>query len=199
MGVKMSIKISRGVWLDTAVLTLEISWLKRVVLSEIIHLTGNDLGCIAGNKHFADKFMTPVQSISRSINELEKEGYIEIDNSKTIRNVGRVINLKLEIVEHQKTQKQKDKYTRSFEEWFSTCWDSHREYILQFRDGYGSKQGAKTVLWKTTQEILKIRDTEEKYVLDALEEFIYSKRKKIQTQYLENSINSTDLLDWAGL
>lgn len=66
---------------------------QKFILAEIHQLSMLDKGCIATNKHFSDLIGIKVQGVSNAINDLQKKGYINIDNSNTVRNNGRVITI----------------------------------------------------------------------------------------------------------
>jgi len=66
---------------------------QKFILAEIEQLSELEKGCIASNKHFSELVGIKVQGVSNAINDLEKKGYINIDNSKTVRNYGRVITI----------------------------------------------------------------------------------------------------------
>jgi len=66
---------------------------QKFILAEIEQLCSLELGCFAKNKHFSELIGVKVAGVSNAINDLEKKGYIAIDNSKTIRNNGRIITI----------------------------------------------------------------------------------------------------------
>ena len=66
---------------------------QKFILAEIEQLSELEKGCIASNKHFSELIGIKVQGVSNAINDLAKKGYISIDNSKTIRNYGRIITI----------------------------------------------------------------------------------------------------------
>lgn len=66
---------------------------QKFILAEIEQLCSLEKGCIASNRHFAELIGIKVQGVSNAINDLAKKGYINIDNSKTIRNYGRIITI----------------------------------------------------------------------------------------------------------
>ena len=66
---------------------------QKFILSEIKQLSTLEHGCIASNRHFAELVGIKVQGVSNAINDLAKKEYIVIDNSKTVRNYGRVITI----------------------------------------------------------------------------------------------------------
>ena len=57
---------------------------QKIILAKIMNLD-NDKGCFATNKYFADLLSTTINSVSKTINQLAKDGLIEItlvDNTK---------------------------------------------------------------------------------------------------------------------
>jgi len=70
-----------------------LSFSQKFILAEIHQLVSLDRGCIASNRHFAELIGLSKQAVSNAINDLEKKGYIVIDNRRTKRNVGRRIYL----------------------------------------------------------------------------------------------------------
>ena len=83
----------KGIWISTDLIDENISWIKKALLSEISQLEILDKGCIASNTHFSAKFNITSQGVSKALNELSKDGYIEIDNAQTKRNFGRKITI----------------------------------------------------------------------------------------------------------
>lgn len=83
----------KGIWIPVELINIDISWTKRILLAEITQLEMLDKGCIASNSHFAQKLKLSNQAVSKALNELNKDGYIEIDNAQTKRNFGRVITI----------------------------------------------------------------------------------------------------------
>ena len=66
---------------------------QKFILAEIEQLSQLDKGCIASNKHFSELVGIKMAGVSNAINDLHKKGYINIDNSNTKRNYGRVITI----------------------------------------------------------------------------------------------------------
>lgn len=66
---------------------------QKFILAEIVQLSSLKAGCFAQNIHFSELIGVTKQAVSNAINELEKKGYIHIDNSKTRRNYGRIITV----------------------------------------------------------------------------------------------------------
>ena len=66
---------------------------QKFILAEIQQLNSLERGCIATNKHFSELTGISKSGVSNAIKDLEKKGYIYIDNSKTKRNYGRVIGI----------------------------------------------------------------------------------------------------------
>jgi biotin operon repressor len=83
----------KGIWIPIELIEMDISWTKRILLAEISQLEMLDKGCIASNAHFSEKLKLSKQAISKALNELNKDGYIEIDNAQTKRNFGRKITI----------------------------------------------------------------------------------------------------------
>ena len=62
----------------------ELTYGQKIILAKIMNLD-NDKGCFATNKYFADLLSTTINSVSKTINQLAKDGLIEItlvDNTK---------------------------------------------------------------------------------------------------------------------
>jgi len=85
--------IFKGVWIPTELIEIDISWTKRILIAEISQLEMYDKGCVASNGHFAQKLKLTKQAVSKALNELEKDGFITIDNAQTKRNFGRKITI----------------------------------------------------------------------------------------------------------
>lgn len=66
---------------------------QKFILAEIEQLSQLDRGCIASNQHFSDLIGIARESASRSINDLEKKGYINIEIVPGTRNHVRSISL----------------------------------------------------------------------------------------------------------
>jgi Mn-dependent DtxR family transcriptional regulator len=66
---------------------------QKFIFAEIHQLSMLDKGCIATNRHFSELIGISVQGVSNAISDLQKKGYISIDNSKTVRNNGREITI----------------------------------------------------------------------------------------------------------
>ena len=64
---------------------------QKIILAKIMNLD-NDKGCFATNKYFADLLSTTINSVSKTINQLAKDGLIEItlvDNTKRSMNIAK--------------------------------------------------------------------------------------------------------------
>ena len=83
----------KGIWIPSQLLELDISWTKRIIISEISQLEMLGKGCIASNSHFAEKLKLSNQAISKALNELAKDEIITIYNAQTKRNFGRKITI----------------------------------------------------------------------------------------------------------
>lgn len=83
----------KGIWLPKWLIKLDMSWTKKLLIAEISQLEILEEGCFANNKHFAEKLNISKQAVSNALNDLAKEGWIIIDNSKTVRNFGRTITI----------------------------------------------------------------------------------------------------------
>jgi hypothetical protein len=83
----------KGFWIPVELMELNISWTKRILLAEISQLEMLDKGCVASNAHFSHKLKLTTQAVSKALNELAKDGFIEIDNAQTKRNFGRKITI----------------------------------------------------------------------------------------------------------
>ncbi len=83
----------KGIWIPVELIDLNVSWLKRILLSEISQLETLDNGCTASNNHFAEKYNITKQAVSKALNELEKEGFISINNAQSKRNFGRKLTI----------------------------------------------------------------------------------------------------------
>jgi len=79
----------KGVWIPKELINIKISWLKRVLMSEISQLEVLKHGCIAENEHFSNKFNVTRQAVSNALNQLEKSNFIIINNAQSKRNRGR--------------------------------------------------------------------------------------------------------------
>jgi len=66
---------------------------QKFILAEISQLTSLEKGCIASNNHFSELIGISKAGVSNAITDLVKKNYIEIDNSNTKRNYGRVITI----------------------------------------------------------------------------------------------------------
>mgnify|MGYP003658727912 CR=1 FL=1 len=66
---------------------------QKFILSEISQLSSLEKGCIASNRHFSELIGISNAGVSNAITDLVKKGYIDIDNSNTKRNYGRVITI----------------------------------------------------------------------------------------------------------
>lgn len=87
----------KGFWIPLELLSLDISWTKRILLAEISQLELEKLGCIASNSHFSNKLNITKQAISKALNELAKDNLILIDNAQTKRNYGRKITINFSV------------------------------------------------------------------------------------------------------
>jgi len=83
----------KGIWIPTELIEIDISWTKRILIAEISQLEMYEKGCVASNGHFANKLKLTKQAVSKALNELEKDGFITIDNAQTKRNFGRKITI----------------------------------------------------------------------------------------------------------
>ena len=83
----------KGFWIPIELVEMDISWTKRILIAEISQLEMLDKGCIASNNHFANKLKLSTQAISKALNELQLDGFINIDNSQSKRNFGRTITI----------------------------------------------------------------------------------------------------------
>ena len=66
---------------------------QKFILAEIHQLSSLKKGCLASNKHFSELTGITTQGVSKAINDLEKKGYITIDNAQAKRNFGREITI----------------------------------------------------------------------------------------------------------
>ena len=71
----------------------KLSQSKKFILAEIQQLVSLEKGCIATNSHFAKLIGITSQGVSKALNELAKDGYININNAQTKRNFGREISI----------------------------------------------------------------------------------------------------------
>ena len=85
--------MTKGFWIPIELMDLDISWTKRILISEISQLEMLDKGCVASNNHFSTKLRLSNQAVSKALNELEKDGLILIDNAQSRRNFGRKITI----------------------------------------------------------------------------------------------------------
>jgi len=66
---------------------------QKIILAEIEQLAMLDAGCYASNKHFAEMIGSTKSSVSRTISELEKKGYIGTEIINGSRNHERIITI----------------------------------------------------------------------------------------------------------
>ena len=83
----------KGIWIPIELVEVNISWTKRILIAEIAQLEMLDKGCVASNNHFAKKLRLTNQAVSKALNELNKEGFITINNAQSKRNFGRSITI----------------------------------------------------------------------------------------------------------
>ena len=87
-------KQNKGIWLPIELLNdKDTTFQEKLILVEISQLTMLDKGCIASNNHFAELFKIKKESVSRSINSLEKKGYITSLIVPGTRNHSRIITI----------------------------------------------------------------------------------------------------------
>ena len=85
---------SKGIWVSKEILhDKKLSMCQRFILAEIGQLSSLDKGCFASNRHFAELLGVTKTCISNAINKLKKDGYIEVDDKQTKRNMGRIITI----------------------------------------------------------------------------------------------------------
>lgn len=123
---------------------------QKFILAEIEQLTSLDNGCIASNQHFSDLIGISKVTVSRAINDLEKQGYISIEIENGSRNHIRKISL-IKMInpvlsKRSETKGNKTSNARNQDlEAFETLWKDYTlTFLKRFNRGGGSKQKAKT-------------------------------------------------------
>ena len=87
-------KQNKGIWLPIELLNdKDTTFQEKLILVEVSQLTMLDKGCIASNNHFAELFKIKKESVSRSINSLERKGYISSHIVPGTRNHSRIITI----------------------------------------------------------------------------------------------------------
>jgi hypothetical protein len=66
---------------------------EKFIYAEIAQLNNLEYGCIAENSHFSELLGVEIASISRSINNLKRKGYINVNIKNGSRNMSRKITL----------------------------------------------------------------------------------------------------------
>lgn len=85
---------NKGFWIPVPLLyDKNLTHIERFLLAEIAQLAMLDKGCIASNTHFAKILNIFKQSVSRSLSNLQKKGYITIKIKQGSRNFSRTITL----------------------------------------------------------------------------------------------------------
>jgi len=91
---------------------------QKFILAEIEQLSSLEKGCFASNQHFSELIGIAKESVSRSINNLQKKGYIDIEIKAGSRNHDRLLtlnktsrppkqNVKTPLTKHQETKENK--------------------------------------------------------------------------------------------
>lgn len=84
--------MSKGFWITTELLhDKNTTMQEKFILVEIQNLSMLDKGCIASNEHFSELFKVKKEAISRSLNNLQKKGYITVEIKGGSRNHDRKI------------------------------------------------------------------------------------------------------------
>ena len=76
-----------------AINNLNLQYGTKCLLQDIVDDCIAGKGCYAQNRYFANKYGISISGVSKAIARLVKCGLIELDNSNTSWNVGRVIKL----------------------------------------------------------------------------------------------------------
>ncbi len=131
---------------------------QKIILAEIEQLATLDAGCYASNKHFAEMIGSTKSSVSRTISELEKKGYIDIEIVNGSRNHERIItinrgyqNVKTPLPKCEETKENKqhtanqDLAESEFLSSFNILW---KDYTLTFLKGKDRRGGSKTTASK---------------------------------------------------
>lgn len=161
---------------------------QKFILAEIEQLSQLDRGCTASNKHFSELIGISIAGVSNALQDLEKKGYINIDNSDTKRNFGRKITIHsgVESSIHSGVESKGNKTTSLSNELdydkFSNLWNefatkSNKSKIAKLSDSRKKKIALRLKEYKNLLEI-----------------FTYVLKKSENSQFLLNSNFYT--FDW---
>lgn len=153
----------KGFWIPVELMELDISWTKRILLAEISQLEMLDKGCVASNSHFSQKLKISNQAVSKALNELAKDGLINIDNAQTKRNFGRKITINFSKSPIHKSRESKENKTNTpenqdlsddyfIEDSFKKLW---QDYSLTFLKRKGNNTGSKVNALKWYKKLIK--------------------------------------------
>jgi len=135
---------------------------QKFILAEIEQLSELEKGCTAGNEHFSKLIGIAKESVSRSINDLEKKGYISIEVVNGTRNHVRIISLNKTsnpvLTKHQETKENKTNTANQdltaseleTKESFNRLW---KDYSLTFLKEQNRRGGSKAKAYKKYQSI----------------------------------------------
>lgn len=85
---------TKGFWIPIELYLLkDITMQEKLLLIEILNLSMLDKGCIASNNHFSELFQIKKEAVSRSLNNLQKKGYLDIEIKNGSRNFDRKITI----------------------------------------------------------------------------------------------------------
>ena len=139
---------------------------QKFILAEIEQLSQLDRGCTASNKHFSELIGISIAGVSNALQDLEKKGYINIDNSDTKRNFGRKITIHsgVESSIHSGVESKGNKTTSLSNELdydkFSNLWNefatkSNKTKIAKLTDSRKKKIALRLKEYKNLLEIFK--------------------------------------------
>lgn len=138
------------------------------LLMEINQLSMLQYGCIASNEHFANKFNIKKSSVSRSLNELKRKGFLNIEIKAGSRNFDRKITInKMLFVSSQnviapltKCEETKDKVTSKKT---NNTYDAFISYLKS-----KSKYKTKVTKTKDGEKLFKQIEDKKQLVIDYL-------------------------------
>lgn len=202
-------QIGKGVWIDLTILQIDdLSWTNKIILAEIIYLElDKEYGVQIQNLYFEKKFGFNKANVSRSLTELSKKGYIEIDNTDTNRNYGRIIRVSFDYVPMKAIAKKKEikqkisHYTKLIESAFSVLWSEHSEYRKQYGNIKHGRRGDTEKIYSkivdnVKNEFFDEAKEEDMYkIFNAINEFVKKYKNGIQTKYLINILDGDTIID----
>lgn len=172
---------------------------QKFILAEIEQLSELEKGCVASNEHFSSLIGIAKESVSRSISDLEKKGYITTEITAGSRNHVRVIrinkmlrppkqNVKTPLTKCQETKEniqvniQENKKHKPFE-----VLDAYKNHV--------SKEHSKIAEGSTMQE-LRIKKHDLLKVITGIKNYGASLEDKKFTIKLSNFIKDKVYLDY---